>query len=488
MAAREIPLDFDAFAPFLLLAHGLSATFHAQRGISPRPAWHPRISGLTASGAIYLLRSGRRAGVRLFLRLGNEFFSVSKANPASLTAPLAVPAFRSLWCASIVSNIGTMMQAVGAAWLMTSLTESTLLVGLVPTASTIPIFLVGLVAGAMADLADRKQLLIWSQAWMLVMAALLGFLTLGHLTTPMVLLGLTFSIGLGNAIGLPAWQASVQDIVPKPLIASAVSLNSIALNGSRAVGPALGGLLVAAVGAAYVFLANAATFIVVLFALRSWKPDKTSAPRPSEDIFGAIRSGFRYLLHAPRLQAPIIRVAMFGLCASAVWPLLPLLARDVLRTNATGYGALLGAFGVGSIVAGTFLPRLQNRFALERILAAGTILAAGALFALSFCHHSWQAGVSLFFAGMAWVGVLVNFYVAVQTCVPDWVRGRAIAFFLLAFQGSFALSGALWGWLAGVIGISQSLAVAGFGLILGLAFTKFFPLESDDKIDLLPIE
>jgi len=411
---------------------------------------------------------------------------VNKVNQASLTAPLAVPAFRSLWSASIVSNIGAMMQAVGAAWLMTSLTESTLLVGLVQTAATMPVFLVGLVGGAMADLADRKKLLFWSQVWMLVMAALLGILTLGHFTTPAVLLGLTFAIGLGRAIGLPAWQASVQDIVPKPLVASAVSLNSIAFNAARAVGPALGGLLVAATGAAFAFFANAASFLAVLFAVNAWKPEKAPAPRLGEDIFGAIRSGFRYLLHAPRLQAPIIRATMFGLCAAAVWSLLPLLARDVLHTNATGYGVLLGAFGAGSIVAGTFLPRLRNRFALEGILALGTALAAVAFFALSFCRQPWPAGVSLFFAGMAWVGVLVNFNVAVQTSVPDWVRGRALAFYLLAFQGALAISGALWGWLAGVIGISQSFAVAAVGLILSLAFSKFFPLESDEEIDLSP--
>jgi len=404
----------------------------------------------------------------------------------SLTAPLSVPAFRAMWSANIVSNVGTLMQAVAAAWLMTGLTSSTLLVGLVQTSSTLPVFLVGLLAGAMADLADRKALLFWSQAWMMLMAALLGVLTLLGLTTPWVLLGLTFAIGLGGAISLPAWQATVQDIVPKPWVTSAVSLNSISFNVARAVGPALGGLLVAVAGPAFAFFSNALSFLAVLFAIKSWKPAPVAAPRLSEDILGAIRSGFRYLLHAPRLQAPIVRAVAFNICAAAVWPLLPLMARDVLKTTATGYGLLLGTFGLGSILAAVMLPRLRNRFALDWILGLGAVLAALAFAGLSQAREPWQAGLCLFFSGMAWVGVLVNFNVAVQTSVPDWVRGRALSFYLLAFQGVLALNGVLWGWLAGVIGTQQCFEVAAVGLIAGLGLIRFFPLFIDEKIDLSP--
>lgn len=408
------------------------------------------------------------------------------AGKATLTAPLSVPAFRAIWSANIVSNIGTLMQGVGAAWLMTGLTASTLLVGLVQTASTLPVFLVGLVAGAMADLADRKALLFWSQCWMMIMAAVLGTLTLLGFTTPWVLLGLTFAIGLGGAISLPAWQATVQDIVPKPWVASAVSLNSISFNVARAVGPALGGLLVAAAGAAFAFFANAISFLAVLLAIKSWKPTEPASPRLSEDILGAIRTGFRYLLHAPRLKAPIIRAVVFNVCAGAVWPLLPLLARDVLGTTATGYGLLLGAFGLGSILGAVLLPRLRNRYALDRILALGAVLAAVAFLGLSQAREPWHAAVFLFFSGMSWVGVLINFNVAVQTSVPDWVRGRAISFYLLAFQGTLALNGALWGWLAGVLGVKVCFDVAGIGLLLGLILIKFYPLVIDEKIDLRP--
>ena len=404
----------------------------------------------------------------------------------SLLAPLALPAFRAIWAANMVSNVGTLMQSVGAAWLMTSLTSSTTLVGLVQTAATLPVFLVGLLAGALADLADRKALLFWSQAWMLFMAASLGVLTLlGH-ASPWVLLALTFGLGLGGAISLPAWQATVQDIVPKAWVASAVSLNSISFNVARAIGPALGGLVVALFGAAFAFFANAASFLAVLAAVVLWRRPPVAASRLSEDVLGAIRAGFRYLLHAPRLQAPIIRSIAFNLCAAAVWPLLPLFARDVLKTSATGYGLLLGAFGLGSIVSAMALPRLRSRFALDRILGIGAVLGAAAFFGLSLSAHPATAGSLLFLSGAAWVGVLVNFNVAVQTSVPDWVRGRALAFYLLAFQGVLAFDGALWGWLAGVIGTPKCFAVAGIGLIAGLLLIRFFPLVIDATIDLSP--
>lgn len=407
------------------------------------------------------------------------------AEKTSVLAPLQIPTFRAIWSANVVSNIGTLMQQVGAAWLMTSLTSSTLLVGLVQTASTLPVFLVGLLAGALADLAERKKLLIWAQSWMLLMATLLGTLTLLGYTTPQVLLGFTFAIGLGAAINLPAWQATVQDIVPKPLVASAVSLNSIAFNVARAIGPALGGFVVAVAGPAVAFFSNAASYLATILAVNSWKP-APPAPRLSEDILGAIRAGLRYLLHAPRLQAPIIRSIAFNLCASAVWPLLPLFAREILKTSAVGYGLLLAAFGLGSITAAICLPRLRSLFALDVILGLGAILAALAFFGLWQCRTAWQAGVLLFFAGAAWVGVLINFNVAVQTSVPDWVRGRALSFYLLAFQGVLALDGALWGWLAGQIGIQTCFGVAGAGLIAGLALIRFFPLVIDDTIDLRP--
>lgn len=402
----------------------------------------------------------------------------------SLLAPLRIPAFRAIWSANSISNIGTLVQSVAAAWLMTSLTTSTTLVGLVQTASTLPVFLVGILAGALADVAERKHLLFWSQLWMLAVATLLGLLALFGHVSPATLLGLTFAIGLGAAISLPAWQATVQDIVPRPLVASAVSLNAISFNIARAFGPALGGVLVATVGAAAAFLANAATFVAVLLAVAFWKPSPAPPRRLTEDIVSAIRAGFRYLLHAPRLQAPIVRAAIYNLCAGAVWPLLPLFARDVIRTDATGYGLLLGAFGLGSILSAFAAPRLRARFELDRILLTGVLLCASGFAGLFFTRSITTASVLLFFCGMAWVGVFINFNVAVQTSVPAWVRGRALSFYLLIFQGVLALDGLVWGWLAGVVGTAGCFAIAAGGLVLGLLGIRFFPLSINDSLDL----
>ncbi len=402
----------------------------------------------------------------------------------SLLAPLGIPAFRAIWSANLVSNLGTLVQSVAAAWLMTGLTTSTTLVGLVQTAATLPVFLVGLPAGALADIVDRKHLLFWSQTWMLAMAALLsGLAFLGHIT-PHSLLALTFAIGLGAAISLPAWQATVQDLVPKPWVPAAVSLNAISFNVARAFGPALGGLLVATAGAAFAFLANAASFVAVLLAVSLWKPEPAPPRKHTEDIASAIRAGLRYLLHAPRLQAPIARAAIYNLCAGSVWALLPLFARDVVRTNATGYGLLLGAFGLGSILSALTAPHLRSRFQLDRILLSGGLLCATAYAGLAFTKDIRLAALLLFLAGGAWVGVFINFNVAVQTAVPAWVRGRALSFYLLTFQGTLALDGALWGWLAGRVGTAECFALAAGGLVLGLLGIRFFPLTSHDAVDL----
>ncbi len=403
-----------------------------------------------------------------------------EAKKSSLLAPLGVPAFRAIWSANLVSNLGTLVQSVAAAWLMTSLTTSTTLVGLVQTAATLPVFLVGLLAGALADIVDRKHLLFWSQAWMLLFATALGAMALfGHIT-PWLLLGFTFAIGLGAAISLPAWQATVQDLVPKPWVPAAVSLNAISFNVARAFGPAIGGFLVATAGAAAAFLVNAASFVAVLLAVTFWKPAPTPPRKLTEDILGAIRAGLRYLLHAPRLQAPIARATIYNLCAGSVWPLLPLLARDVFHTTATGYGLLLGGFGLGSILSALLAPRLRARFQLERILGAGVLLCAAAYAGLALTTNLLVAGGLLFLAGVAWVGVFINFNVAVQTAVPAWVRGRALSFYLLTFQGMLALDGLLWGWLAGVVGTTECFALAAVGLVVGLLGIRFFPLAITD--------
>ncbi|MEO8206913.1 MAG: MFS transporter [Chthoniobacterales bacterium] len=404
----------------------------------------------------------------------------------SLFEPLKIPIYRALWIATVFSNIGTLMQGVGASWMMTSLTPSTTLVGLVQTASTLPVFLVGILAGVLADIVDRRWLLLITQTWMLLSAAALGVVTLFGLETPWLLLTLTFSLGFGAAMNLPAWQAIMQDIVPRESVAAAVSLNSMAFNVARSVGPALGGFVVVLAGPASVFFLNALSFIAVVGVLWVWKPVLRERDHLSEDVLGAIRAGTRYVLHAHRVHAPMIRAAAFVLCGGAIWPLLPLLARDVVKTSAAGYGTMLAAIGLGSIISALFLPRFRKTVALDRIIGGATGLLVIACFIMAVSGHQLVIFAALVLAGMAWIGVLVNFNVAVQTSVPAWVRGRAISFYLLIFQGMLAAGGALWGYLAGVVGTQQAFGIAGLGLLFGLVLVRWFPLHLEENLDLRP--
>jgi len=405
---------------------------------------------------------------------------------APVLAALGVPVFRMLWIATLFSNVGTLMQAVASAWLMTSLTTSTTLVGLVQTAGTLPVFLVGILAGALADVFDRRMLLIFTQSWMLLAAGVLALVSYAGWMTPWVLLGLTFLLGLGAAFNLPAWQAMMQDIVPREMISSAVSLNSMGFNVARSVGPAIGGLIVAASGPGMVFLLNAVSFVAVLVVLITSRIPRTPRGPYQEDVLHAMQAGIRYVLHAPRLRAPLVRAAVFVFCGGSIWTLLPLLARDVLHTTAAGYGLLLSTFGIGSILAAIFVPRLRAHVELDRLVILASVLFSAVLLWLGLTGHIVGACVATFFAGVSWIAVLVNLNVAVQTTVPAWVRGRALSCYLLIFQGGLALAGAVWGAAAGWAGTSGAFLIAAGITVLGIGLAWRFRLEAAEALDLRP--
>src|SRR5262245_59367855 len=298
-----------------------------------------------------------------------EITQLKDLQPASDSAavispwsPLAEPIFRALWIATVASNIGTWMQDVGESWLMVSLTTSPMLVALVETAGSLPIVLLALPAGALADVVDRRRLLLVTQSWMLVSAAVLGVVTLTGMATPWLLLSLTFTLGLGTAMNGPAFQAILPELVPGHEIPSAVTLTGVAVNVSRAVGPALGGQLVAAAGSGVVFLLNAVSFLGVMGVIYRWqRTPQQKSTLPPEHIFGAMRAGLRYVRHAPELLAALIRTAAFILCASALWALLPLQARHALGLGSFGYGILLGCIGAGAVTGAAFLPRVRQK-------------------------------------------------------------------------------------------------------------------------------
>lgn len=410
------------------------------------------------------------------------------ATPEKITtwSPLRRPVFRALWIATVVSNVGTWMQGTASAWLMTSLTSSTLMVALVQTSTTLPVFLLALPAGAFADVFNRRRLLLFTQAWMLISAAALGWLTLSGQTTPWLLLILTLILGIGAAMNAPSWQAIVPELVSPPEIPSAVALNSTGFNVSRSVGPALGGLVLVAFGAGVAFLMNAASFLGVMAVIFLWQQSPRASSLPAEHIMGATRTGIRYVRHDPGLRAVLIRVLSFIACASALMALLPLVARKELGLGSAGYGYLLGFFGAGAVAGAMILQRVRQKFSADLFVALGTLAFAGALIVVAWIHIFAFVCGALVPAGAAWLALISSFNSSVQTVVPSWVRGRALSMYMLVLFGGIAAGSALWGTVATFVGLPLSLIAAAGTLILGFGATISYHLPDVVPLDLSP--
>jgi MFS family permease len=403
----------------------------------------------------------------------------------SAWSPLRAPLFRALWIATVVSNVGTWMQNVGAAWFMMSLSPSPTLVALVQAATSLPVFLVGLPAGALADIVDRRRLLLWTQGWMLVITAVLSGLTFLGVVTPWVLLTLTFALGLGAALNAPAWQAIVSELVPRADLQAAVTLNGVGFNVARAVGPALGGIVVAVAGVGAVFLLNAISFLGVLAVLFRWQRTPRENALPPEHVLGAMRAGLRYVRYAASVHAVLIRTGLVMLCGSALWALLPLVARAELGLAAIAYGMLLGALGVGAVVGATLLPRVRQRVTVDLLLTGATILFAAVTLALAYVREFVWLCAAMAGGGIAWITLMSSFNTAVQTAVPAWVRARALAAYLLVSQGGLAAGSAVWGAVATHVGTTTALLWATCGLILGLAVTGYYRIGGE-AVDVTP--
>jgi MFS family permease len=384
--------------------------------------------------------------------------------PDAAWAPLGEPLFRSLWIAAVVSYTGTWMQNVGAGWLMTQLTISPLMVSLVQAAAAVPVFLVVLPAGALADMVDRRRLLLFTQSWMVAAAAILGVLTLLHAVSPWILLVFTFLMGIGAVMNDPAWQAMTPDVVSPARHASAVALNSAGFNVARAVGPALGGIVVAAAGSGWSFLLNAASFFGVIFFLYNWKRPAPE-PLPSQRIGNVIMEGVRYVRGAKQVRSVLIRTGAFSLGATSLLALLPVICQP---HGAQGYGFLLTCFGLGALAGAALLPRLRLQYSVDGLVAGATIVFAAMTFAAGQVHVFEWLCLVLFTAGAAWIGILACFNVVAQTMCPSWMRGRAISMYLLVLQGGMAIGSALWGELAARQGVPAALAWSAFAMVVGL--------------------
>jgi MFS family permease len=392
----------------------------------------------------------------------------------SALAPLREPLFRSLWIAAVISYTGTWMQNVGAGWMMTQLTMSPLMVSLVQAATMLPVFLVILPAGALADMMDRRRLLLLTQGWMVIAATVLGVLSLTHHVTPWVLLMLTFILGLGSVMNDPAWQAITPEVVSSGLHAPAVALNSVGFNVARAIGPALGGMVIAAAGSGVAFLLNAASFFGVIFVLYSWKRVGLERVETGR-VRDAIRTGIRYGLGEPLVRCVLIRTGAFSLAASSLLALLPIVARP---HGATGYGLLLTSFGLGALAGAGLLPRLRSRFSVDGLVALSIVGFAAMTFAAGQVQNFGWLILVLFVSGAAWIGILACLNVAAQTMAPSWLRARTLSMYLLVLQGGMALGSAAWGALATKVGVPTTLLYSSIALVAGLLAVRRYRLTS----------
>ena len=401
-------------------------------------------------------------------------------------SPLRHPAFRLFYFGSIGVALGYTMQATVAAWLMATLTPSPLMVALVQTASTAPTLLFGLAAGALADIIDRRRIILFTQIVLLTATAIVGTITILGWIGPLTLLALTFVIGAGFTVYMPAQQASVNDLVARTELSRAVALNAVAFNVARAIGPALAGAVAAWVGTGSALLASALFFVVMIVSVRRWHGPARVIPGVPETLVSGMLSGLRYTRHSPPLRALIIRNINFSICASALWALLPVVARDQLGLGAGGYGLLSASFGIGAVTGALSIPRQLQRRSLNRVVSAGTVLSAVAMLLIALTDVTVFALIGTYCAGAAWVTVLASLSAGTQSAAPAWVRARAVAMNLVGVQASLALGSVAWGWLATLAGTHVALGSAAGAMVALLALSRRVRVRLGEEADVTP--
>jgi len=407
------------------------------------------------------------------------------ASPGAFS-PFGHTAFALLWTATLISNVGTWMHEVGAGWLMTTLSPSPAVVTLVQASTTLPVFLFALFAGALADRFDKRRMLIVINVMLTVVISVLATLVWQERMTPTLLILFTLAIGTGAAFMAPAWQAIVPSLVPREKLKQAIALNSMGINISRAIGPALAGVLIASVGLAAPFALNAASHVVILVALLMWRPVATPARKPHASILSEMGTGLRHVRHNPAMLATAIRAMAFFLFASAYWSLLPLIARNAEGGGSELYGALMALIGAGAVTGALLLPRLSKRFNADASVRLGTFGTIAALLAMAASSAPAALMVAAFLGGLSWIAVLTSFNVSAQTALPDWVRARGLAVFLMVFFGSMSLGSVIWGQIATLGSIQIALLIAALGLGLGAWITRQFEVGQGEALDLSP--
>lgn len=404
----------------------------------------------------------------------------------SAWAPFKSKEFSVIWIATVLSTIGSRMHEVGAGWLMTTLTTDPLIVALVQSATTLPVFLFALLAGAVADIFSKRKLLIAVQSMMAICAAVLSCMVYWQMVTPTVLLFFTFLLGVGAAFTAPAKQAINPLLVPKENLPSAVALNSIGFNLSRSIGPAIAGILIVSIGIDSPFLYNALSFLVIIAAFLWWCPGKAKEELPKEPIPGAIRTGLRYARYSAPLKATLWRAFVFFVTASAFWALLPLFVKTELMGDANLFGILVGAIGVGAVIGASQLPKLKKDMSPSRLVytATGCIMVVFTLSA--FLQIKALAVIGCIIFGACWIWALSTFNISAQLALPDWVRARGLSIYLMVFFGSMSLGSLVWGTLASYIGICNALFVSAIAMGIGTYYTRHLKLNQGESIDLKP--
>ena len=392
-------------------------------------------------------------------------------------APFAHRAFALFWWASLVSSFGSLIQTVGASWLMTTIAPSPDMIALVQTAGALPFFFLSLVAGAYADTRDRRSIMIFSQLLQLLASTVLAAITLAGWASPWGLLGLTFLIGCGAAIMAPAWQSSIGELVPRAQIPSAVMANAVGFNLARSLGPAIGGVIVAVAGAAGGVGVNAVSYLGMSVPVLWWRPQGVRGTLPPEALGTAISAGIRYVRLSPHLLAILARCLLFAIPMAATPALMPVIARDLLGGGARTYGLLLGGFGIGAMLGALSSAALRGRFSSDRLLRILSALAFVAMLAIS---QSTNAALSLLahvLAGSTWALGLASFNIAVQMSSPRWVMGRMLATYqTIAFAG-VALGSWGWGVLADGAGLREALAIAAVAMLVSLVAARWLPVS-----------
>ena len=398
-----------------------------------------------------------------------------RAPPALM--PLRHTVFRSLWIANVVTALGAWMQNTGAGWLMTSLSPDALSVSLVQAATIFPVLLLALPAGALADTMDRRLFLVATQVWTMCAAVALTILTYAGLINATGLVALTFAIGMGSAMYQPAWGATVPEVVPRHDLVQAIALNGIGFNLARALGPALGGVLVLFGGPALAFSLYAASFLASIGALLAWRRAPQRSLLPREHLLSAMRAGMRFARHTPAMQAAMLRAVAYFLPSAAPWALLPLVVREQLGLGAGSFGLLLGMMGVGGVTSGMLLPLLRGRAGRGATTFGSSLFSCAGMACIASGHHWALAGFGMMLFGVGWVAAASTLQAAAQLVAPPWVRARALGIYQLSFNGALAFGSMLWGWLGDVLGLQATMAIAAVSVAALAVAARGFSLD-----------